>query len=121
MFLDLVLLARKNDDYSGVWSAFLEGFWCVLVEPLEEPVNGQDFRFVVREFGPGKEPTVFVAEKDEQLASADVRHAIRARGSDLIAMLHAEVGIAVLLEDGEAFGMPSSIVGHLRDVNATLR
>ena len=92
MFLDLVLLARENDDYSGVWPAFLEGFWCVLVEPLEQPVNGQDFRFVVREFGPGKEPTIFVAEKAEQLASADVRHSIRARGSDLLAMLHAEVG-----------------------------
>lgn len=121
MFLDLVVLARKNDDYSDVWPAFLEGFWCVLVEPLEQPVNGQDFRFFVREFGPGKEPTIFVAEKAEQLARADVRHSIHARGSDLLALLHAEVGIAVLLENGEVLGMPSSLVGHLRNVDATLR
>ena len=117
MFLELVTLARRNDDYSNVWPAFLDGLWHVLVEPLEQPVNGQDFRFVVREFGPEKEPTIFVADQSEQLSTAAVGHSIHARGSDLIGLLHSEVGIAILLGDGEVLGMPSSLVRHLKDVN----
>ena len=118
MFSELAVLARKEEDYSNVWHAFIDGFWHVLVEPLEQPVNGQDFRFVVREFGPNKEPTIFVAEQSDQLAAATVRDSIHARGSDLIGMLHAEVGIAILLGNGEVLGMPNSLVCHLRDVHA---
>ncbi len=118
MFSNLAVLARKNNDYSNVWSAFLNGLWHVLVEPLEQPVNGQDFRFVVREFGPNKEPTIFIAEQSDQLANATVRHSIHARGSDLIRMLHAEVAIAISLGNGEVLGMPNALVCHLRDSNA---
>lgn len=118
MFYELSALARKEQDYSNLWPAFLDGFWHVLVEPLEQPVNGQDFHFVVREFGPNKEPTIFVAEQSNQLAAATVRHSIHARGSDRIGMLHAAVGIAIFLGDGEVLGMPNSLACHLRDVHA---
>jgi hypothetical protein len=113
MFDDLVASAQECNDYSHVWFAFLSGSWYVLVEPIDPAVAGQNFKFVVREFGPNRSPTIFVSEHQEQLATAGPVHAIYARGSDVVRMLQPELGVGILFGNGEVLGMPPSLVADL--------
>ena len=112
MFSDLVEAARESGNYEPVWQAFLASPWAVLVEPRDGKPN---FRFEVREFGPERQPTIFVAAQVEQLAFGDAPHGISALGSAIVGMLQPEVAMAVVLGNGEVLGIPAGMVQHLRE------
>ena len=110
--------SKAINEFMPVWELFVNTKFFV---PIIQDGSGESatgFLFSIIAYPDNNSPSVMISEQLERLANMQTESAIYITGTELIKMLHAEVGVVIntnLPDENSIFVIPKGVVRWLKE------